>query len=112
MKSNDATRASTEAMPEVNRRRFLTGAAGAATAAAVAIPAAATELGMTPVEKLRWHVLELAKLLRDDGAGTPLVILSGSPREGGYLRHKSIAFMVDEGDVRNYAGMFGGKAVL
>lgn len=112
MKSNDATRASTEAMPEINRRRFLTGAAGTATAAAVAIPAAAVEPEMTQAERLRWHVHEIAKLLRDDGAGTPLVILSGSPREGGYLRHKSIAFMVDEGDVRNYAGMFGGKAVL
>lgn len=112
MKSNDATRASTEAMPEVNRRRFLKGAAVAATAAAVAIPAAATEPEMTPVERLRWHVLEIAKLLREDGAGKPLVIICGRPSEGGYARDKSMAFFADEARVNNPNGMFGGKAVL
>lgn len=111
MSTNDATRASARAMPDFNRRRFLTGAAGAATVAAVGA-AAVTEPEMTPVEKLRWHVREIAELLREDGAGEPLVILCGRPLEGGYARDKSMAFFADEARVNNPNGMFGGKAVL
>ncbi|MHA6686893.1 twin-arginine translocation signal domain-containing protein [Mesorhizobium sp. A556] len=70
MKSNDATRATAEAMPEINRRRFLlnTATAGAALAVAVpAVPAVADEPEMTSREQAIWHLRELERLVREDG---------------------------------------------
>ena len=44
MNTNAATRATAEAVPEINRRRFLTGTAIAGASVAVAVPAVAAEL--------------------------------------------------------------------
>lgn len=100
--------------PAVSRRRFLTGAAGAATAAVVAIPAAATEPEMTPVELAEWHCRELARLIGQDG-GVRLTIIAVAEyndnrgKFGGGVR--SICLR-DDAVFRNEEGMFGGKAVL
>lgn len=101
MKPTDATRATAQAMPEINRRRFLTGAAMAGAVVAVAAPVAAAE-PVRPVleplvyaddyvsmmdrarpkpsrrERAIWHMRELERLLFADGADTASVLVIGT----------------------------------
>lgn len=112
MKSNDATRASAEAMPEVNRRRFLRGVAGAATATAVAIPAAAAEPEMTPAEQAEWHCRELVRLITQDGGRRVTVVAVADYGDNRDYRDHGIISLRDNAVFRNDDGMFGGKAVL
>ena len=73
--TNDATRATAEAMPEINRRRFLLNTATAGASLAVAAPAVAAEPEMTPREQAIWHLRELERLAREDGGSTVVVQL-------------------------------------
>ncbi|MHA6645055.1 twin-arginine translocation signal domain-containing protein [Mesorhizobium sp. A623] len=71
--TNDATRATAEAMPTINRRRFLLHTATTGAALAVAVPATAAEPELSPREQAIWHMRELGRLVRE-GGGQDVVV--------------------------------------
>ncbi len=74
--TNDATRATAKALPEINRRRFLLNTASVASAVAIVTPVNADEPEMTPREQAIWHMRELERLATEDGAAQVAVIIS------------------------------------
>lgn len=89
--TNDATRASATALPEISRRHFLTKAATAGAAVAVAAPVVASEPEIPLLTRLHehyeeasrprelaiWHMRELERLAHNDGADEAMVTVVG-----------------------------------
>jgi hypothetical protein len=108
----NTVRASGEAMPKINRRRFLLNTTMAGAAVAVAAPVAAAELEMTPHEQAIWHLRELERLAIEAGAQkvTLAVIAHMEPTSDPSFK----MMMVDwKGGLRDDDGLFaprGGAA--
>lgn len=106
----DATRATTDALPAINRRRFLLNTASAASAVAIGTPVHADEPEMTPREQAIWHMRELERLATEDGAASAAVILSVRKDYDGRSEHQLL--MIDnKGNVEDgHAGrLFASK---
>jgi hypothetical protein len=75
--------AAAEGLPEINRRRLLGGivaasAASAVTGATAALAATtASAVAMTPRERAIWHMRELERLAKEDGAREAMVVVVG-----------------------------------
>lgn len=112
--TNDATRATAETLPEINRRRFLLNTASVASAVAIVTPVNADEPEMTPYEQAIWHIRELERLIAEDGGSHPIILVQGKygPSDYGALCLNSHGVMKMEGDIfrRNPAQMRGGAA--
>lgn len=69
--------------PEINRRRLLGGIVAASAASAVAggsVAIAATyepAVAMTPRELVLWHIYELERLAKEDGADEAMIVVTG-----------------------------------
>lgn len=109
MKTNDATRATAEALPEISRRRFLLNTTIVGAAVAVAAPAVAAEPEMPPLEQAIWHMRELARLVSEDGGKKITVIAMGEYDAGpGKGQAKAMGSWVG-GKIKNEDGMFAPK---
>lgn len=113
--TNDATRASATALPDISRRNALTitGAGLAATLAGFAAHAAAhkslnAEPIMTRLQQAEWHLRELERLIGDDGGSRPLVFaVADYGDDSGFMGARGIN--ICEGRIRNDDGMFDPK---
>ncbi len=76
MTPTDATRATAEALPGINRRRFLLNTAVIGASATVAASTVPADPEMTPREQAIWHMRELERLAAEDGAAQVAVIIS------------------------------------
>lgn len=87
----------------ITRRLFLRNSAAAgAVAATVAAPAVAVAATpMTPREQAIWHIRELKRLVLEDGAIEPVIIVSGSygPGDHGMMSINIGGNFVDHGDL-------------
>ncbi|KQZ87356.1 hypothetical protein ASD64_19975 [Mesorhizobium sp. Root157] len=109
--TNDATRATATALPEINRRRFLITTATAGAAVAVAAPVVAAEPEMTALEKAEWHIRELRRLVSEDGGKRATVMAVADYGDGiGHNGCRAIGITGD-GRLKNDDGMFARKAV-
>lgn len=107
--TTDATRASTEALPEISRRRFLLNTTMAGAAVAVAAPVVAAEPEKTPRERAIWHLRELERLVREDG-GWDIAVMAIAK----YASHQDCRMISvrPTGHLTCDDDMFAGKAVL
>ena len=97
MKTNDATRATAQALSAISRRRFLLTTTMAGAAVAVAVPMAAAEPTMTLREEVIWHIRELERLTKSTGAGEVTLMVVGHAYGGepGYEHCKSMLLQAD-----------------
>jgi hypothetical protein len=110
---NSTVGANGEAMPKINRRRFLLNTTMAGAAVAVAAPAAAAEPEMTTHEKAVWHIRELERLVRECGMEKVTVMVIGVPFGSASFRDFKVISLNYEGTIRADDGLFvveGGEA--
>lgn len=79
---NTPVQAAAEGLPKITRRLFLRNGAAVAGAATVASVAQAEAQQMAPtrtaVEEVVWHMRELERLMKEDGAGRYCVMVVGN----------------------------------
>jgi hypothetical protein len=128
--TNDATRATAEAMPAISRRRFLLNTTMAGAAVAVAAPAKAEpskptfeplvyaedRVNMwevdypkpTPLEKVEWHMREIERLVSEDGGNRATVLaVADYGDDSGYRGVRGVC--LSEGLLRNDNDMFAAE---
>lgn len=91
-------------MNAISRRLFLHNASAAGAAALVAAPAAAEP---NPHQLALWHMYELERLAKEDGAGLVAVMLIGHARADGY-EHTKMLLLKPSGGMDDQDGMFSG----
>lgn len=98
-------------MERITRHLFLRDTAAVGAAVAIAAPAAAAEPEMTPREKVIWHMRELERLAKEDGAREATVWVVGRFYEPNF--HCKTLAIDKSGDLLDFgtAGFFMPKGV-
>jgi hypothetical protein len=101
----NTVRASGEAMPKINRRRFLLNTTMAGAAVAAAAPVAAAEPVMTTRERAIWHMRELERLISEAGNGSVSIFACGHYTDEDGQRDVRV-FGLRHGRIDNDDGIF------
>lgn len=104
--AQSGARAAAEALPQINRRRFLLNTAVAGAAVAVAAPVVAETASLTPQKQIEFHLRELKRLL-DETFGPSWGIFAAGVTDDG--KSSVIAFHFDDADIHDPRGLIGPK---
>lgn len=95
----------------ISRRLFLRSTAAAGAVGAVATPAVAAELRLSPRDQALWHMRELERLAKEAGASSAAIIVAGRGQFNGGNPNEHRLMMIDHsGKIDEKDSMFEGAA--
>lgn len=91
----------------ISRRLFLRNTAAAGAVGAVATPAAAAEVSLSPRDQVVWHMRELERLIKEAGANSAAIIVVGRGQFSGGRPNEHRCLLINHsGEINEEDSMF------